>query len=288
MLFKVEKLAGNPNLFEPFLHTIIENKPAAIWLAFGKDIKVAVDRIREIEKLVEVEKEEERRRNVIFVMVQNTKQGIEAANWDIDVVVAQGQYSICAHYLHCIKLTKFNPLLLLIALPNLRRRFKFISSSSHLTSMQSKGTESGGHGPSNSTGLPLISLLPLLHSHYKTLPTPPILLAAGGISTGLQLLSVLPFTSGSIIGTGFLCTPESLYSPAQKELLIRSEGEETVRTERFDVARGSLAGWGEGVDGRGIGNKTSWEDGRDESELVKDYGEGAKVGDVERIVTWAG
>lgn len=47
-------------------------------------------------------------------------------------------------------------------------------------------------------------------------------------------------------------------------------------------------GWGEGVDGRGIKNLISLEDGRGEIELVKDYNDAAKVGDVERIVTWAG
>lgn len=93
------------------------------------------------------------------------------------------------------------------------------------------------------------------------------------------------------MGTAFLCTPESRYSAKQKELLIRAKGEDTIRTERFDVARGTLQGWGEGIDGRGISNLTSIEDGRLEEELKEDYKNAMKVGeggDVERIVTWAG
>lgn len=90
MLFKLESLAGNPSLFEPFLTSIMAEKPKAIWLAFGAGLKIAVDRIRELEKEGDGENGEGGRRNVIFVMVQNTKQGIEVAGWDIDVVVAQG------------------------------------------------------------------------------------------------------------------------------------------------------------------------------------------------------
>lgn len=63
-----------------------------------------------------------------------------------------------------------------------------------------------------------------------------------------------------------------------------STGEETVRTRRFDEARGTL-GWGEGVDGRGVRNWTSEREGgggREEYEVA------VKEGDVTRIVTWAG
>lgn len=136
----------------------------------------------------------------------------------------------------------------------------------------------------------MISLLPLLFKHLATLPpsSRPLLLAAGGIYTGLQLLSTLPFTSGAVLGTTFLATPESLYSAAQKALILKSTGEETVRSVRWDIGRSTLEGWGEEVDGRGVGNLTSENIEEGDEECKRLYGEAMKVGDLGRTVTWAG
>lgn len=93
---------------------------------------------------------------------------------------------------------------------------------------------------------------------------------------------------GAVLGTRFLASPEALYSEKQKELILRSEGEDTVKGMRWDEARGSL-GWGYGVDGRGLRNETS--QGGDEvgsEEGRKRYAEAMKEGDVKRIVTWSG
>lgn len=92
--------------------------------------------------------------------------------------------------------------------------------------------------------------------------------------------------SGAVIGTQLLLTPESLYSDAQKDLLRRSTGEDTVRSMRFDEARGTL-GWGHGVDGRGIASETS-KSQASADELRKVYDEAAKTGDVKTIITWSG
>lgn len=167
----------------------------------------------------------------------------------------------------------------------LRRRTRSVPPlpPSLLTPKRNAGTESGGHGPTTSVGLPLLSLLPLLLPHYST-PTSPLLLPAGGLTTGTHLASLLSFSPGIILGTAFLLTPEATFLPAQKELLRRSSGEDTVRTGRFDEARGTL-GWGEGVDGRGVRNETSERVGGGGRE---GYEEAVRVGDVRRIVTWAG
>jgi len=151
----------------------------------------------------------------------------------------------------------------------------------------SVGSESGGHGPS--AGLPLLSLLASLHPTFSSRATP-ILLGAGGITNGSQLVSILPHCSGAVMGTAFLAAPESLYSEAQKDLIVQSSGEQTIRTEAFDLARGTL-GWGKGVDGRGLRNKTTDEEGLDEvgtKEGRARYDAAAKASDLSRIVTWSG
>ena len=160
-----------------------------------------------------------------------------------------------------------------------------------LHSLFATGTEAGGHGNTHLTGLPLFSLLPLLHAHFSTLPSPPILLAAGGLSTGAHLLSVLPFTSGMVSGTAFLASPETLWSAAHKRKLLRSKGEDTVRTMVFDRMRGT-EGFGKLVDGRALRNLcvSEEEEGVGDEELNRKYAEKLKNGDeeMERLVIWAG
>lgn len=224
----------------------MDAKPAAVWFSFGANLRYWVDRWRALEQSRGVD------RTVVFVMVGSVKQALEVKEWDVDIVVAQGE--------SC-----------------------FLLPSSSLTGFIRTGTESGGHGPTHDVGLPLISLLPLLAPHFS--PTSlPLLIPAGGLVNGSHLASILPFSPGMVLGTAFLPTPEALYTTAQKELIVASSGEQTLRSGRWDEARGTL-GWGPGVDGRGLGNKTSAEEGGGGRER---YDQAVKEGDVERIVTWAG
>lgn len=158
------------------------------------------------------------------------------------------------------------------------------------------GIEAGGHG--HSRALPLLTLLPLIHRRFTSLPSPsPILLASGGLTSGTHLASLLTLNaSGIVIGTRFLTTPSSLYSPAQKALLVSATSDMSVRSFAFDEVRGTL-GWPEGVDGRGLRNRVvldavggGGEDGGGLSveERKKRYEEGVKNGDVNYMVTWAG
>ncbi|KAL8293036.1 hypothetical protein RQP46_000730 [Phenoliferia psychrophenolica] len=152
-----------------------------------------------------------------------------------------------------------------------------------------QGVEAGGHGPSYESGLPLLSLLPAIKAAYRSLKDPPILAAAGGISNGAQVVSVLPFAEAAVCGTAFLATPESLYNDNQKELIINTDGSKTLRTMNFDLARNTL-GWGVGVDGRGIANSTSTSSESDVGSAAgqEKYNEAVKAQDVTRIVTWSG
>ena len=111
------------------------------------------------------------------------------------------------------------------------------------------GIEAGGHG--GSCAPPVFSLV---SSILDALPRPLPVLAAGGLSNGRQIAAFLTLgASGAVLGTRFLLTPESLYSPAQKAALLAASATDTVRTLAFDEARDTL-GWPRGVDGRGLNN----------------------------------
>jgi len=149
-----------------------------------------------------------------------------------------------------------------------------------------KGIESGGHGHSSAP-----SLLTLVSSIIANSPTDgPPLLAAGGLSHGAQVASLLTLgAAGVVLGTRFLLTPESLYTNAQRQALLSAKHSSTVRTLAFDRARGTL-GWPSGVDGRALFNDTvkDDDDGVSIDEVKKNYAEGVAKGDAHRMLVWAG
>ncbi|CAO1635175.1 unnamed protein product [Sympodiomycopsis kandeliae] len=158
-----------------------------------------------------------------------------------------------------------------------------------------QGIEAGGHGLGSSP--PLSSLLPLVRSSLSSWKVsnpsskPPVLLGAGGHHSSSSLLSTLALGGdGSVYGTRFLLTPESVYSSAQKEFLLQAKEGQTIRSTGFDAARGTTS-WPKGVDGRGILNDTirDFENGKASEQEQRDrYKQAEKEGDVKRIITWAG
>lgn len=118
---------------------------------------------------------------------------------------------------------------------------------------------------------------------------PPVL-AAGGLAAGSQVAYFLVLgAAGAVLGTRFLMTPESLYSDAQKKVLVAAKSDMTVRTMAFDLARGTL-GWPAGVDGRAIYNDTvkDVDDGVD-IEIVKEkFQAGVRDGNPDRMLVWSG
>ncbi|GAA5839972.1 hypothetical protein JCM9279_005225 [Rhodotorula babjevae] len=154
-----------------------------------------------------------------------------------------------------------------------------------------QGTESGGHGPAHEFGAPLSSLASSLASHIPNPASPPFVLGAGGLSSSSSIASALApgILAGVVPGTALCVADEALLPHAQKEVLVRSSTSESVRGMSWDEARGTL-GWPEGVDGRGIRNKTS-DEAREvagSEEGRERYSKAVKEGDVERVVTWAG
>ncbi|KAL0579474.1 hypothetical protein V5O48_002516 [Marasmius crinis-equi] len=69
---------------DPRIPAILEEKPAAVWFAFGTDLGKYVAQVREYDASRE-------HKTLIFVMVGSVEDAIRAANeWKVDVIVAQG------------------------------------------------------------------------------------------------------------------------------------------------------------------------------------------------------
>ncbi|HXQ60581.1 MAG TPA: nitronate monooxygenase [Acidimicrobiales bacterium] len=96
-----------------------------------------------------------------------------------------------------------------------------------------QGTEAGGH-----TGT--MSLLPFLAGVVERYPDVPVL-AAGGISDGRTLAAALTAgADGGWLGTAFLATPEAVeVRDAHKQLVVDSDGGDTVFTRAYDIMFGA-------------------------------------------------
>ncbi|EMS19501.1 hypothetical protein NBRC10512_002941 [Rhodotorula toruloides] len=156
-----------------------------------------------------------------------------------------------------------------------------------------QGTESGGHGPTDSVGSPLHTLLTTLSPLFLR-SSPPFLLAAGGLASPSTIRSALAISpvAGIVPGTALSVSRSSLLPLAQKELLVCTpSGAETTRGLKWDEARGTN-GWPGWCDGRGVRNLTSddaeEEKGLTSEERVERYKRAVREGDVRRVVTWAG
>jgi nitronate monooxygenase len=115
-------------------------------------------------------------------------------------------------------------------------------------------------------------------------------LAAGGLSSGGHLAAFLTLgAAGAVAGTRFLVAEESLYSDAQKRAIIAAKPGSAVRSHVFDELRGST-GWPAGVDGRALSIPalTAIEGGADVTQIKEEVAEGAKKGDSNSVIAWAG
>jgi nitronate monooxygenase len=99
--------------------------------------------------------------------------------------------------------------------------------------------------------------------------------------------------SGVLMGTRFFASEEALGNPAVKEKLLRANGDETVRSSVFDIARRLT--WPAPISGRALRNAyvDHWL-GR-EADLLRQidveaerYASGAETGDFDIAVVHAG
>ncbi|KAF7305247.1 2-nitropropane dioxygenase [Mycena chlorophos] len=155
-----------------------------------------------------------------------------------------------------------------------------------------QGIEAGGHGRADAP--PLLTLLQaVMNSLPEDNPNKPLLVAAGGITTGAQIAGLLTMgAAGVAIGTRFLFTPESRYAQVanSREALLAAGLNGTVRTLAYnDVAR-VARGWPPHYDGRAIRNAVmdDFEAGLSVEERLARFDAGQAAGEAARIVVWAG
>ncbi|HET9876941.1 MAG TPA: nitronate monooxygenase [Mycobacterium sp.] len=95
-----------------------------------------------------------------------------------------------------------------------------------------QGNAAGGH-----TGT--LNLLPFLATVVDRFPDVPVL-AAGGISSGRTLAAAMTAgADGALMGTAFLATHEAVeVNDVHKQLIVESDGTDTVFTHVYDIACG--------------------------------------------------
>ncbi|PPQ80416.1 hypothetical protein CVT25_001724 [Psilocybe cyanescens] len=215
---------------DPRLHAILEEKPVAIWLAFGVDLGKYVAQIQAFDAKRE-------HKTVIFVIVNSVEEALRAANeWKVDVIVAQG-------------------------------------------------IEAGGHGGSEAP--PLFTLLQAILS---ALPNGPLVVAAGGVSTGKQIAALLTMgAAGVVLGTRFLFTDECIYNPAMKEVIVKAGNNATIRTLAFDEV-GKTNYWPPKHNGRAIVNDIikDVQEGLDLEQRLQRFEQSAAAKEQSRLIIWAG
>lgn len=94
---------------------------------------------------------------------------------------------------------------------------------------------------------------------------------------------------GVLLGTRLLFTPESGYTPVQKEILLEADLDATRRGMCFDEVT-HMMGWPPGIDGRAIANGIwrDYEAGLDLDERIRLFDAGRAAGEKERTLVWAG
>ncbi|RDB24642.1 Nitronate monooxygenase [Hypsizygus marmoreus] len=215
---------------DPRINATLDEKPMAIWFAFGVDLGKYIAQVRAYDA-------EREHKTVIFVIVNSVQEALKAANeWKVDVLVAQG-------------------------------------------------IEAGGHGGSASP-----PLLTLLEAIIQAISNGPLIVAAGGISTGSQIAALLTMgVAGVVLGTRFLFSEECKHPQAKKDVLLHADLHSTVRSLAFDEV-GRTMGWPPGQDGRAVANQIiqDVQDGLDLEERLKKFDESAAAGETSRLIVWAG
>lgn len=112
-----------------------------------------------------------------------------------------------------------------------------------------QGSEAGGHGAATRT---VFTLLPEIVDAVHPIPV----LAAGGVSDGRGLAAALMLgAEGALVGTRLFASREALGGNALKQRILDATGDDTLRTEVFDIIRG--LDWPPGYTGRAIANRFS-------------------------------
>lgn len=150
-----------------------------------------------------------------------------------------------------------------------------------------QGTEAGGHGTGQRTTL---SLVRGIKKHLVAASV----IAAGGIVDGAGVAASLKLgADGVSMGTRFYATFEAQADYRMKERLIECSGDDTIRTEVFDIIR--EIDWPKGYTGRAIINEfiAKWH-GKEQTlrQHIKKYQEdfytAQRNADPSSVIVWAG
>ncbi|KAF7367002.1 Nitronate monooxygenase [Mycena sanguinolenta] len=218
---------------DPRLIAVLDERPAAVWFAFGVNLEKYIDQVHAYNSKTG-------RNTFIFVIVNSVDDARRAALHRVDAVVVQG-------------------------------------------------TEAGGHGGADAP--PLFVLLAAVLREFETTPgNKPLVIPAGGISTGAQIAALLAMgAAGVVLGTRFLFTTECGYPAAKKQALIDADLNATVRAMAFDEVNGTM-GWPPNCDGRAIANGIidDYKAGLSVEDRMAKFAKSAQDGDNSRLVVWAG
>lgn len=126
-----------------------------------------------------------------------------------------------------------------------------------------QGSEAGGHGATRGT----FAFVPAVVDAVSPIPV----IAAGGIADGRGLAAAMMLgAKGVLIGTRFYACTEALGNPSAKQLIVKSSGDETLRSNIIDYARG--LDWLKPYTGRTLKNKFTdkWEHETDLADKIND------------------
>ena len=151
-----------------------------------------------------------------------------------------------------------------------------------------QGGEAGGHGANALEGRSTFTLVPEIADYLHTHSPNTLLLAAGGVADGRGMAAALMLSAdGVLMGSRLWATQESLAPTGAKTLATHTNGDNTARSEVFDVLR--RKNWPAPYDFRAIRNALhrEWEHRLDELKASPDaarnaYDEGVKTGDFSR------
>jgi len=121
-----------------------------------------------------------------------------------------------------------------------------------------QGGEAGGRGGAFSPPLKAF-----VSEVVAALPNGPLILGAGGITTGAQAAEIIALGADAVVlGTRLLFTPECAFSDSMKDTLVAAGPNSTVRSQAFDIVFPPNV-WPKGIEAQCVKNA-----------IVTDYDEG--------------
>ena len=113
-----------------------------------------------------------------------------------------------------------------------------------------QGGEAGGHGM---TARSTFTLVPDVVDLVAERSPETLVVAAGGVGDGRGLAAALALgADGALVGTRFWASQEALVSPRAHRRAIHASGDDTLRTQVYDVVR--RLDWPAEYDARALGN----------------------------------